>query len=95
MRAEESGSSQSILLDPCPSMWTSTPRALSACSSASAAMKVWAMPVGQEDTPTMRRPSPPPPSTAPAEPVDLEVRHVDERFLAFVDHLGTPNNRSK
>ena len=52
-RLMSSGSRASILPEPWPSMATVMPRSLPACSRASAAMKVWAMPVGQEETPTM------------------------------------------
>ena len=52
-RSMRSGSRASILPEPWPSMATVMPRSLPACSRASAAMKVWAIPVGQEETPTM------------------------------------------
>ncbi len=54
-RAMMAGSSGTTLPEPCGSTWISTPAALAACSRPSAAMKVWAMPVGHAVTATMTR----------------------------------------
>jgi len=52
-RAMTAGSSHSILPDPWGSTISSMPADLPACSRPSAAMKVWAMPVGQDVTATI------------------------------------------
>ena len=60
------GSSGVTLPEPCGSTKILTPAALAACSSPSAAMKVWAMPVGQAVTATSEGISALPPSGSAA-----------------------------